>query len=422
MKAAFYESDITPPLGCYMSGSFKDRRAEDVYNKLYSKALVLEQDGQFVALISVDICEYPEEMHDLVTKRIFEYTGIAPECVCITATHTHHGAPVSDNPDINCFGDSSYKDVFFRLVADSAILAYKRLRESKILFGTTQVPGIGNCRTNLLKDGTIATHAPAEKIECKLAEPDHELPVIFIEQDGKKVGAFYAFGCHQDTAGTKPQGYTGDYSSIVSELLKQKYGSDFVSIYVPAPCGDVNHINQYEAPEHRKRYREIGALLAEGIIKTEADSVYIDGNLTVQKESLRIAKRKYDDEQFKEMVIKLAKMGTKGRIGNLVYYHRTDKTDFADLYVQLITIGDLAIYIYPGEIFSQYSHRTKKHSPFKYNMVVEMSNAHAGYIPTPDMFRPNSNLYETSLAYHSNLVPEAGEILYKNLMNMANKK
>ena len=131
MRAAFYESDITPPLGCFQSGYGFERIAEDVFDKIYSKALVLEDNGSYAVLIAVDLCEYPKDLHDKVAKRIEEYTGIPSERVCIHATHAHLGAPVIDNPQINCYADAPYKDVFYRLVADSAILAYKRLGECK---------------------------------------------------------------------------------------------------------------------------------------------------------------------------------------------------------------------------------------------------------------------------------------------------
>ena len=111
MKAAVYESDITPPLGCYMTGYGRDRRAKEVYSKLHAKSLVIEQNGKYAVVISVDICEYPSEMPEIVTKRIEEYTGIKPECVCIHSTHAHCGAPVTDNPNINCFADPEYKHV-----------------------------------------------------------------------------------------------------------------------------------------------------------------------------------------------------------------------------------------------------------------------------------------------------------------------
>ena len=419
MKAAFYESDITPPLGCYMTGYGIDRRAEDVFDRLYSKAVVIENEGEYAVIISVDICEYPEEMHDLVTKRIFEYTGITKDKVCITSTHTHYGAPVTDNPNINCFGDNPYKDVFFRLVADSAILAYKRLDDTSLYFASELAPSLANPRCFVLKDGTLKTFvSDTSIIEKPFSTPDDEVSIVFAKQGDKYIGAFYSFGCHQDSANQK--GYTGDYSSIVAKRLKEKYGPDFVSIYLPGPSGDINHLNPYlEKGKKQNTYIEIGNALSDAIIKAEKNLTIIDGDIKVKKESIALKVRKYSHDEFKKLAGKY--MDTMFRLKNLIFYQNTETRDTQPLYVQIINIGDFALFVYPGELFSFYSHQTKKNSPFKYNMVAENSNAYGGYIPTPDAFCKESDLYEISPAYDSYLEENAGDLLYDKIMDMANK-
>ena len=103
MKAAFYECDITPPLGGYMWGYYKKNDAMDVNERLYAKAAVIEKNGELAAIVSVDTCVIPHGMHEAVTKRVFDYTGIKPESVCINSGHTHKGAPVQDTEDIGFF-------------------------------------------------------------------------------------------------------------------------------------------------------------------------------------------------------------------------------------------------------------------------------------------------------------------------------
>ena len=44
MRAAFYEKDITPPLGCYLAGYYINHTAEDVLDPLYVRTAVLESD------------------------------------------------------------------------------------------------------------------------------------------------------------------------------------------------------------------------------------------------------------------------------------------------------------------------------------------------------------------------------------------
>ena len=142
-----------------MWGYYSERIAEDVYDKLYAKALVVEDSENYVAIVDVDACTLTPEMHDIVTKRIYEYTGLSPECVCISANHTHRGATIHDDFAIRCFADESYKDVFYRLVADAVILAFKRLgdEEVTIKYGRTKAAGYNFCRNFVMKDGSYVT-------------------------------------------------------------------------------------------------------------------------------------------------------------------------------------------------------------------------------------------------------------------------
>ena len=142
MRAAFYECDVTPPLGGFMWGHYKEHRALDVIQRLYAKAVVIENNGELCAIVTIDTCIIPEEMHGIVTKRIYDFTGIKPEKVCIASNHTHLGAPVSDGAEVGCYADSTYKDVFFRLCADAVILAYGRLEEVTLSFAEPVIDGI----------------------------------------------------------------------------------------------------------------------------------------------------------------------------------------------------------------------------------------------------------------------------------------
>ena len=92
MRASFYESDITPPLGGFMWGYYSKQIAQDVVDRLYARAVVLKQEETVAAFVTVDTCVIPPEMHGIVTDRIQEYTGIRPEAVCISSnTFLHEG-------------------------------------------------------------------------------------------------------------------------------------------------------------------------------------------------------------------------------------------------------------------------------------------------------------------------------------------
>ena len=65
---------ITPPLGCFLAGYYINHVAEDVLDTLHARSVVIESKGKTAAIIEIDSCEFPDDLHDAVTNRIFEYT------------------------------------------------------------------------------------------------------------------------------------------------------------------------------------------------------------------------------------------------------------------------------------------------------------------------------------------------------------
>ncbi|MBE7050945.1 MAG: hypothetical protein E7395_00040 [Ruminococcaceae bacterium] len=419
MRTAFYESDITPPLGCYIPGHYKDIRAVDVANKLYAKAVVIENEGNIAAMVCVDAVTIPPEMHDIVTKRVNEYTGITADNICICCNHSHSGAPIESTPDIGCFEDEAYKDVFFRLSADAIILAYKRLDNAEAYFANTEVKGFAYNRTFILDDGTYVTHGRGKtNIKENFGKLDHELGVLMFEKDGKPIGAIINYSCHQCCMNQLCNHYSGDFASIISDELKKIYGQGFVSLFIEGCCGDVNHVNpDINVPIPDTLYIDIGKKLAAGVIEALKNPIPTTGKVAVVKESVTIPKRQPDQEAIKNKIAEYLKMNNITRMRNMLYYTSANKTDRETVYVQAIRIGDTCIYALPGEIFAETGLKVKAQSPFKYNLVSELTNTRTGYIPPKRAFGEHDNLYETSLCFDSYFVPEAEDIL----IDMAHK-
>ena len=424
MKAAFYECDVTPPLGGFIWGYYKERYACDVIKRLYSKAVVIKNDESVVAILTIDTCVIPEEMHEIVTKRIFEFTGIRPESVCISSNHTHLGAPVTDGAEVGCYADKAYKDVFFRLCADAVILAYNRLEEVKLSFVEPTINGISYCRNYELEDGTLITHGRGRtNIKRALSEPDRAFPIIYFYGKNGILGTISSFACHQDTMGGTYDvcGYAGDYASVLSDELKAHYGHNFVSIFLLGCCGDINTAN-LTPDSFRYRYNHIGKELADSVIKNEGNATKMINKLSVVKESVRIERRGIKDlTEANKQLAELFHSNNTMVARNMLYYVSTNKADYSDLFVQGILLGEVYISLLPGEIYTNISRSIKANSPFEKNIVVENCNSYCGYIPSEEVFTEKCNLYEASLCYHSCHVPEAASILKNKSIELAKK-
>ncbi len=420
MKAAFYECDITPPLGGFMWGYYCQRDAKEIYDNLFARAAVIEDEGNIAAFVTVDTCVIPREMHDIVTKRIEQYTGIKADNVCISSNHTHTGAPVFDDPAVNAFSDEAYKNVFLRLAADAVILAYKRLDNATASFARSEVRGFSYNRNYILETGKCVTQGRGKSgIVGTLGDVDCELPIIFFENESKPIGAIISYALHQDTLPPAVSGYSGDYSCILAEKLKEKYGNDFVTVFLIGACGDINHLPpdiNIQVPT----YKAIGEALANATIQAVKSAEPIGNGVSVTKEFLEVACRPFDQKEQLSEVKRLTSV-SKTRARNLLFYISSNPPRSSRLAIQGIKIGDVFIAALPGEIYNTYGKQIKNASPFKKTIVAENCNSYCGYIPSREAFRENCDLYESSLCYHSCYVPETGDMFVAKALEFANR-
>lgn len=429
MKAAFYEQDITPPLGLFLPGHGRRLYASDVYEHLYVKAVAIEAHGEVAILIVADTLEVPSDAHDIITKRIQEFTEIPPERICITATHTHWGAPIMDASDFHQSANCAYREIFYMLAADAGILAYNRLKEASVKFGAGKVEGISFNRDYVMEDGRVITYGKnGLKVKEMFGPTDPSLPILIFEHNGTPIGAIINFACHQCCG--DHTAYTGDYSSILSIELKKYFGEDFVSIYVPGTCGDINHLNtDHSVVWPYFHYRDMGKKIAAEAIRVIENASSAGDDIAVIKEQIHIPVRTVDFEYTKKRILEL--LGSDDyyknindpllRVRSLVNYYTVNTKTQQTLWLQVFRVGNVGIYFFPGEIFVKFGLKIKELSPFPNNIVVELSNSELGYVPTPEAFAPNCDLYEVTPTLKGNLIPEGGSLMVERLLAMANK-
>lgn len=418
LKVAFYEKDITPPLGGYMWGEYAGFFADDVKDSLYVKSVVINDGENTIVIIALDVCVLPADMHDEVCKRIEKYTGITSDNVTICATHTHKGAPILDSHELGLYADESYKDVLYRLTADCAILASKRLTNANIKYAKGTVENISFVRNFYMGDGSVhTTPGKNEDVREPFSEPDPDLSVLYFEdENGTPLGSIASFACHQDCVGG--HAYTGDYSSVISRQLKSVYGNQYVSLFMLGACGDINHIDIHKEKE-KDIYIRIGTILADEIVKILDNSkITMVNNICSKKEYIMLDKRIPDSEYIKEISEIWLERKQIRNIRNLLAYEATNTGDKMGVYVQCIKIGEIIIYALPGEMYSWFGKQIRENSPYGKSIIGTLCNGYCGYIPVKEIFG-QPFVYETALCSHSCLKPEAGYIISDKALSIA---
>ena len=437
LKCAFYEREITPPLGCNLPGYGSVRQGSDVKDRLMAKACVISDGNETVALIALDSLRIVYEVREEIAKRVNKFTGIPEENVLVAAIHTHTGIPEKYYKAHKDAVESQahYFDIFPKIIADCAILAYKRLADSEMSFGIGNVDGISFCRDYNMKNSTPRTNPGRlnPDIIGPASRTDNELPVLFVKDaNGKPKGAVVCFACHLDCVdGTE---FTGDFASELSAQMKKLYGEDFVTVFFMGTAGDINHFNvktAFDAPDHyRKMGRKIAGealkviSFAEPVIgdnvKCKFEIIKIDRNHISEE---RIAAAKHTVATVKEIPgIKIAADGTSKEQYDLMMAKKlltfidVDPEQF-DVPLHFIQIGDVKFYGFPSEIFCFFGLSLKEKCQYPKRIVASYCNGAYGYVPTKEMF--HDTVYE-SLPGSNRLEKNAGYIMVDKLIEMGN--
>ncbi len=434
MKIGIYERETTPFLGNSISGYFNSRYASDVKDKLYAKALVVDDGEDFFAMAAVDACAINPAFCDAVYRRVNKLIGIKRENLTISATHAHTSTPdmfEDHNKGENDF-DAFYIDWLALAVADTVVSAYQARREGVIKYAEAEVTGISFVRNYLLKNGVVRTNPG--RLNPEIIEPiataDELLPVLFFEDlNGEKLGLIYSFGCHQDCVETSQ--ISGDYSSEVAKRLKAEYGAEYVGIYFCGTAGNVNDVDvKAEKSENPDVYREYGVKIADSIIKMYDKAEPIDGKISIA----------YTEKMYNSRVPTPKELAELEKVANSVEIPEGVTLDAAspvDIFnacmarltinfakgapkyftvkMQVIKLGKLMIFALPGEVFTHFGKRIREAFPENKCFFATLSNNAWSYMPPKECYLPE--LYE-SLYKSSRFYPEDVEEIFSTFITL----
>ena len=439
-KCGFYEKEISPPLGSDVPGYLVERYAETIRDRLYVKALALEKDDNCIILIVIDGICTPIEVYNAVNSKIPKYLPITTDKILVCATHTHTGGPLSrGSGPIDEFRtpDENYIHTVAQAAADCGILAYHNLKPAKARFAKCDTEGLTFCRDYYMKNGDIRTNPGRlnPDIVKPFAKADTEFSIaFFLDENDNPIGSLSNFAMHHDSkAGCE---ISSDYSGILAQELKKEFGPDFVSILMSGACGNLNHVNTqvFCAKGPSTRYIEVGKELAKaalGMYNT-ADSLNVDG-IDAVKDYVPLTRRNLPEGFIKEIQdiyknveldfsqVDISKTDTvmykRARATAYMNFENSPKKALAC--VQALKIGDLMVYAFPGEIYTQFGLDIKEKSSSKYQMIATVANSGINcYVPTPDAF--GTTIYSVQIP-SATYEPESGDLMANALLALGEK-
>jgi len=125
-------------------GGFLEKTATKALDRLHARALVLDEGSTRIALCVVDTCMMTRELIDSAKEIASRATGIPPERMLVSATHTH-SAPAA----MGCLGarmDEAYAAYLSGKIAEAIAGAAKNVTEARIGWAVVPAWQFTNCR------------------------------------------------------------------------------------------------------------------------------------------------------------------------------------------------------------------------------------------------------------------------------------
>ena len=418
MKAGFFETDITPPIGGDRPGCSIKLKLEHYSDPLKIRAVVLQSDdGTKAALVGIDNISTGEKFRRKLDELLPDISLI------VSASHTHYGGCLTDEvPGIENASpvirdlvvnqtpsyDKTYYEYCMRQFITAVREAEKRLEEAEFSFGRGRVENLIFNRRIKMKNGDVMTHpGKGNPDSITYAGPvDDELGVVGVWKKGTEemLGFILNFSCH---ACTNLTGITSDFPGVAIETIRSVYGKEVGAVYLNGASGDISQIDNMSLKRDTgkaialKLGRAVGGEGIKILAKADKGEVKI---LCAVTGTVKF-KHRFPDPEFLPMAYEIVKnfdpANTKHHIAkNYVLRDLTVKLDPEPVaFVQTLQLGPLVIANTPGEIFAQYALDYKKDSPFPFTWYSQLSSRKVGYVPTPDCFNIENGGYESAIAF-----------------------
>ncbi len=424
-NCGLYETEITPPLGASIYGYFFPRKVEGVRDKLFVKALVIENGKNAAAVATLDMVSLPTEgFCEKVIKRVMQYTKkLKPENIILSATHSHTSGP----RQIRSETDALYIEMLIMQTADCIISAEQRMEDMRLSYAKEKAEGLSFIRNYLMADGTVRTNPGFKRPDVirPCGELDTGVPVLyFYDANGSIKGAMVNFACHHDCVHGNLA--SSDYSGILAQKLKEHYGKNFICLFLNGFCANVNNWDCMggDGVPPVEDYIRMGNRLAETVIGAENRAVPVsDETVAVAREVLKLKRRELEQGVLEKYVDLYERDNGRGArdIANLdgeefnmaasetmVKVYR-DGPAVLDWPIHALRIGDCLLYAVPGEMFAQFAEKIRKDSPTQKLFFAELSNRDGEIYVPPIELQGYETVYENHPVSRW-LEPAAGDL------------
>jgi neutral ceramidase len=227
-KAGVARAQITPTNALWLAGyAGRTHAAQGKASELWLKALALEDaEGHRAVVITADLLAIRAPLYRKCLPQLKEKFGLEPAQVLLTASHTHCGPMLPNQPQsLSALGSGErsaveqYADTVAQQVVEVTGRARADIRPARLV-GAQGKAGFGANRRNdaepqrrqLVQRGALA--GPVE----------HSVPVLAVyEPEGRLAAVLFGYACHNTTLTRDFYQYCADYAGFAQTELERSH-------------------------------------------------------------------------------------------------------------------------------------------------------------------------------------------------------
>jgi len=431
-RAGAAEVDVTPKImPIAISGNFFPAYPSKVRGRLCARAIVLDDGSTRLAIAVVDTLMMPREMLDRAKLAASHATGIAPQFMLVSATHTHSAPPV-----MGALGTDpvpEYATMVETSIAQAIAAAARNLIPAQVGWTSVEAPDHTHCRRWILRPDKMRKDPFGSLTMRANMHPGYQNPdfigpagptdpelslVAFRARDGRPIALLANYSMHY--VGERGGAVAPDYFGDFSELLKPEAG---IAIMSQGTAGD-QHWMDYSRPKQTtdpsKYAEEMAAIVRQALRGVRYQGTALLGMLETE---IELSRRAPDQARLKWARDVLARLGdAPPRTMEQVYAREQimlHDEPSRRLKLQALRIGDLGITAFPAEVFAITGLKIKARSPFGHTFNIELANGAEGYIPPPEQHALGG--YTTWPARTAGLEVKAEPVMAEQLLEMLEK-
>ncbi len=477
VKIGWAQIDITPDRPVMVFGQLYDRVSDYVKEPLSGTAFVIEDGLQQAIMVSLDVTIPPQAIIPDVKRRLGGIEGLNPDMITISATHTHNaydfGCPeLFPNKIVlpkeiqaqlatpsSTMTHTEGNEFLIERIVEVIVAAWDNRRPAGIS-SANDYAAVGFNRRPIFrdangKDETIMYGAASRRDFIRFEDTvDHSAEMIYTwDSEDNLTGILINIPCPAQVYELHSF-ISSDFWHEVRLQLREKLGSIFI-LPLCGAAGDQNPLdlvrisktNEKELAlwnaqagevnrniDMKQECIDIGNRISDavmrGLEKANKNNIKRDFILKHRVRNIEFPIRLVDKaeamqarkmiEQYTKRFSPQNKMKSEDMVkmfepcGIVHRWEQQQKSKTVQFPIHIIRIGNTSIVTNPFELFVEFGLRIKARAKSPQTMIVQLSDASGGYLPTESAVKGGS--YSSKPA--STLCgPESGDILCEQLIS-----